>query len=307
MPTMLMQRLTRVVTAGLLLALWLALPLAAAQAGARLHGEGRLWQVERDGAAPSYLFGTMHTSDAGVTALPPAVEQAFNGAGGLVLEVILDQNAQIAMGSAMVLNDGRTLNQIIGPELSGRVASVAGRYGLPAAGLQQLRPWAVMAMFSVPPTEMARQQAGQAPLDQLLQARAMERGTPVSALESVAEQLEVFAGLAEADQIALLDVVLTLNPQVEDIFARMKSAYLAGDLATLHAMAKEQQAGSDPELDALFERRLIESRNHRMAERVAPHLARGGAFVAVGALHLSGEEGILNLLAQQGYQVERVL
>ena len=305
MVTMPMQRLTRFVTAGLFLALWLAPPLA--QAGERLHGQGRLWQVARDGLAPSYLFGTMHSSEASVTDLPPAVARAFDGAGGLVLEVILDQGAQIKMGNAMMLSDGRSLSQIIGPELSGRVAATAGRYGLPPAQLQLLRPWAVMAIFSLPPAELARQQAGQQPLDQLLQARAAERGTPVSALESVEEQLDVFAGLREADQIALLEVALALNPQVEDIFARMKSAYLAGDLAALHDMAKEQQAGGDPVLDAFFERRLIETRNHRMAARLAPHLARGGAFVAVGALHLSGEEGLLNLFEQQGYVVERVL
>ncbi len=302
-----MQKLIGFVTTGLLLAVWLALPFAPTQAGERLYGQGRLWEVARDGQTPNYLFGTMHTSEAAVTALPAPVARALDGAAGLVLEVILDQGAQMTMAQAMMLNDGRTLGQIIGPELLGKVGATAGRYGLPAAQLQVFRPWAVMAMFSLPPAELARQQAGQQPLDQALGTRAAGNGTPVTALESIEEQIAVFADLDEADQIALLETTLALNPQIDAIFARMKSAYLAGDLAALHAMSKEQQAGGDQALNELFERRLIEARNHRMAERMLGRLAQGGAFVAVGALHLSGDQGILHLLEQQGYAVERVM
>ena len=107
--------------------------------------------------------------------------------------------------------------------------------------------------------------------------------------------------------MCLLDVSLAAVGDVDRTFETMKAAYLAGDLDRLHAMAEAQTAGADPALMALFEDRLIDARNRRMVERLAPHLARGGTFVAVGALHLSGEAGILNLLAKDGWQVRRVM
>lgn len=290
---------------------WLALAVfLAAQplaAGERLHGQGRLWQVEGPGGAPSYLFGTMHASEASVVALPPQVVQALDQTGHLVLEMVLSPETNIEMAQAMVLTDGRSLSQIVGPELFAEAGAVAQRYGMPAAQLELLRPWALMALFSLPPAELARQQSGQAALDQMLQARASAAGTPVHGLETIGEQVGVFAGLPESDQVALLDAALALNGQIDSLFENMKRAYLAGDLDALHRIAEEQQATTDPALEARLEDRLIGSRNHRMAERLTEHLTRGGAFVAVGALHLSGDNGVLHLLEQQGYRVERVL
>ena len=141
----------------------------------------------------------------------------------------------------------------------------------------------------------------------MLQSRASAAGTPVHGLETIEEQVGVFAGLPEADQVALLDAALALNAEVDRLYEDMKRAYLAGDLDALQQIAEEQQATSDPALEARLEDRLIGSRNRRMAERLTVHLTRGGAFVAVGALHLSGDAGVLHLLEQQGYRVERVL
>ena len=78
---------------------------------------------------------TVNASAADITTLPPAVEEAFDNSQGLVLEVILDPGSQAKMGQAMILSDGRRLNQIIGPELSGQVAVTAARYGMPPAEL----------------------------------------------------------------------------------------------------------------------------------------------------------------------------
>lgn len=290
---------------------WLALAMVLAaqplEAGERLHGQGRLWQVEGPGSAPSYLFGTMHASEASVVALPPQVVQALDQTGHLVLEMVLSPETNFEMAQAMVLTDGRSLSQIVGPELFAEAGTVGQRYGMPAAQLEFLRPWALMALFSLPPAELARQQSGQAALDQMLQSRATAAGTPVHGLETIGEQVGVFAGLPEADQVALLGAALALNSQVDRLYEDMKRAYLAGDLDSLHLIAETQQAATDPALEALLEDRLITARNHRMAERLTGHLTRGGAFVAVGALHLSGDTGVLHLLEQRGYRVKRVL
>ena len=289
------------------LALSLVLPGTLLAGQDRVHGEGRLWRVEKPGAAPSHIFGTMHTSDSQVVDLPAEVSQAFGSSDRLVLELVLSSDTGMELAQAMVLTDGRTLPDLIGDERFAKVLEGARRYGLPAAQMQFFKPWAVMTFFSLPPAELKREAAGQQPLDQMLQARAQAAGKPVHGLESPSEQLSVFTKLSEADQIALLDVALALNPRIDSLFEDMKQAYLAGDLNRLHAMSEEQSADADPRLVKLFEDRLIGERNQLMADRMLEHLEAGQAFVAIGALHISGDDGILRLLEQNGYSVERVL
>jgi uncharacterized protein YbaP (TraB family) len=73
------------------------------------------------------------------------------------------------------------------------------------------------------------------------------------------------------------------------------------------AINEAAMATGDQRLAREFQRRLILDRNHRMAERMEPWLKQGGAFVAVGALHLPGEQGLISLLRQQGYSVRGVV
>ena len=285
----------------------LLLPGQAPAEETRRHGEGRLWQVTQPGVPPSYVFGTMHTSDPQVVDLPSEVAAAFESADRVVLELIMSPQAGFKLAQSMVLTDGRTLPDLTGEARFEQVVETAERYGLPAAQMKFFRPWAVMTFFSLPPDELRREAAGEKALDQMLQARAEAVGTPVHGLESPEEQIAVLSGLSDEDQVALLDVALRLNPEIDTLFERMKQAYLAGDLAALHVMAEEQSADADPRLTELFEERLIGQRNELMTARLDDYLKQGGAFIAVGALHLSGDDGVLHLLEQNGYQVERVL
>jgi uncharacterized protein YbaP (TraB family) len=142
-------------------------------------------------------------------------------------------------------------------------------------------------------------------LDRTLQQAADARGTPVFGLESLKEQIAAFSGASESEQVEGLRLTLDLNPGLDTTFAEMKEAYLAGDLDRLHAMAQSMYAGQDPRLAKQFEQQFIEDRNKRMASRVVRHVKQGEAFIAVGALHLSGDNGILRLLEARGYKVTR--
>jgi uncharacterized protein YbaP (TraB family) len=74
----------------------------------------------------------------------------------------------------------------------------------------------------------------------------------------------------------------------------------------LESQAPSPPDESDKEGYAAFEKRIITDRNHVMAERASTYLAKGGAFMAVGALHLPGEEGLVELLRKQGFTVTSV-
>lgn len=262
---------------------------------------GLLWKIERPGLAPSYLFGTMHSEDPQVLALPPVVQQTFDAANGLTLEVVLDMQNMLAMAAATVLADGSTLESHVGPALYKRCVAALADHGLPQEYIATMKPWAAAVTLMQPPG------GNGVVLDLMLYQEALAAGKPVEGLETAAEQLALFDDLSEADQVAMLRDTLDNLPEVKRLMVELKAAYLARDLQRLVEISDASMAaGSDPALAEKFTRTVIVERNHRMASRMQPQLKSGNRFIAVGALHLPGEEGLLNLLSRQGYTLSRV-
>ena len=271
-----------------------------------VFGQGLLWQIEGGGARPSYLFGTMHVTDDDVVRLPAEVAQAFDRADSLTVEVVATPDTPYRMYQSMLLRDGRGLDEVIGAELFRRAALIAARYKLDPRILRTFKPWAAMAMLSLPVAEVSRQRAGEKPLDDRLQLAAARRGMIMHSLETLEEQIAVFDGLSEANQVAMLASVIEFSDDLDAFFEQMLQAYLARDTAQILAISEAAQTGLDPALVSAFTEDLINVRNDRMVKRMAPRLSEGGSFIAVGALHLPGERGILRQLEQQGYRVTRL-
>ena len=278
----------------------------SAPAASLLHGEGLLWRIERPGLAPSYLFGTVHSTDERVRDLPRPVADAIAATDSLTLEVVITDDVMAELAKRMVISDGRLLDEILGLELFAQTATVGARYGIPEVGLKLLRPWAAWMLFSFPPEEIARQAAGEPALDVMLQADAMSQNKPVYGLETIDEQIDVIEGFSENEHIAMLKSTVAANGEIEDMFERLIRDYLARDLNAIHAFLSEQTAGFDAGLAEAITERFIEVRSELMAGRMVPRLAEGNSFIAVGALHLPGERGVLHLLELQGYQIFRV-
>lgn len=266
---------------------------------------GLLWRVETHGAAPSYVFGTLHSAAPEIATPSASLRRILDSVDSVTIELVIDEGAKEVLGRSMLLTDGRRLSDIAGPARFERVVEVGARYGIPPQHLDVLAPWGAMTIFSLPPSEIRRQAAGGVALDAVLESAARDRGIPVYGIETTEEQVEVFAGLSEADQLALLDSTLESNSQIDTFFERLRQAYLAGDLEQLSALTAEEEESAPQEVITRFLERLIIERNRRMAERIRPRLAEGNALIAVGALHLYGKEGVLGLLAAQGYRVSR--
>jgi len=261
---------------------------------------GLLWEISSPGSSPSYLFGTIHSEDAGVIGLAPAVERAFTGSRQVILEVNLDADAMVAGSTAMLLSDGQRLSEIVGKSLFEQTAAALRTRGIPDAVTEHMKPWAAATALSMPVPETGRV------LDVVLFQRAQQAGKPLHGLETIAEQLEVFDGLPLEDQVGLLRETVEQVAGLDAMLAELLAAYKQQDLAAMVAINEAAMAG-DQRLAGEFQRRLIVDRNHRMADRMEPWLQQGGAFVAVGALHLPGEEGLISLLRQRGYSVRAVI
>jgi len=284
-------------------ALFAALSGVALQSlAAERYEHGLLWRVEGAGSPASHVFGTVHLADPRVTSLPPAVARELEQARSLTLEAGIDSADILALAGRMVFNDGRDLPGVTGVELFNRAAKLTAGLGLPEPMLRLFRPWAVAVLLSVPPQDPANV------LDLVLERRAAEQGKPVHQLESMDEQIAVLEGLSQEDQVALLRQAVDEYESLPRRIGRVVDAYLARDLAGLWRVSQESAGAGEEErrLNEVFTRRLLYERNVRMAERAEPRLREGGAFIAVGALHLYGSGGVLSLLERRGWRVTRV-
>jgi uncharacterized protein len=268
----------------------------AAHSGPR----GLLWKIEARGRAPSYVFGTIHLADPRVTKLPPPVRDVFDHAEGLLVEVVPDAAGLAQLARSMRFDDGQRLKQTVGARLYDDTrAAMTGR-GMPVDDIDGLKPWAATLLLLMPDVGDAP------PLDLLLQTRAVEQRKTVTGLETMAEQIRVFDELTLEEQRALLAATLRERAQLGERIEALVRAYLARDLVTLEELSDTAEAGINPALRKTVKRRLLTDRNQRMVERMQSWLRRGNVFVAVGAAHLPGPEGILKLLEREGYRVSAV-
>jgi uncharacterized protein YbaP (TraB family) len=261
---------------------------------------GLLWRINVNGKPASYLLGTIHSSDVRVAQLRPTVAQALDQSQQFVMEMEMDTSAIMTFGASMLLTDGRDLKSLLGVALFKQVQSAMADYGMPPALVHQLKPWVVTALLSMPKPD------GGMILDQALQQRAAAAGKPTVGLETAEEQLAVFDQLSMDDQIALLKMTLAQLPMLPHLMEALIRAYVADDLNRIAELAAGSQPQGNLETLKRFTFRLIDARNQRMAQRMTPYLQQGGAFVAVGAMHLAGPKGIVQLLQQSGYQIESV-
>jgi hypothetical protein len=291
----------------LLLPLWTGVAVADARAAkssavsepASRYDKGLLWKIETPGVAASHLFGTIHSDDARVIALPEAVARTLDDSERFVMEAMLDGDSLVQMAETMFFTDGRTLEQVIGRKLYTESVKALSARGIPTLGVEKQKPWAVMMALSMPPPKTGEF------LDLVLQARATRQNLPVSGLETVAEQLAIFDGLPLPQQIALLEDTVRMQADLDREFEALHNAYLARDLAAIVAISEKHQPGDERLYNEVMDR-LLDQRNRRMAERMTPLLRQGGAFIAVGAAHLPGETGLLRLLETAGYRVTAV-
>lgn len=281
----------------LLLAVPLFFLLAATSRAATDKDHGLLWEVSKAGGEPAYLFGTIHSEDPDVLQLARPVQQAFTDSQTVVLEMLLDVDAMRYSGTAMLLLEGRSLSDMIGQPLFRQVATAMQSRGITTTVLERMQPWAAAVVLSMPAPE-----TGQV-LDAMLYQQALQQDKNVYGLETVQEQLAVFESLSAADQVLLLKDAVASFSEIDATHAELLAAYKQRDLKKLLAISDDSMQQGDQRLANEFQQRLVVDRNHRMVERMSQYLQLGKAFIAVGALHLPGDEGLLNLLEQQGYRL----
>lgn len=278
-------------------------------AGAVANGSHRLWEIEKAGVPPSYLFGTMHVTDTRVVKLSPEAEKAFDGSKVLVIETtdVLDPKGMMAPiaehPDLMMFTDGTTLEKLLTPGDLDVVRKGLAERGLPLAAFSKMKPWILSSLLAVPQCEMERKQAGAPLLDVSLAERAKAADKPVKGLETAYEQLKAMASLPMSLHIEGLVESLKLGPKMGDIYETMIDLYVKGEIGTIMPFLRAVSPDEGDASYAAFEQTMVEARNVTMEEHARPTLNEGGAFIAVGAEHLVGGKGLVALLRKDGYRV----
>lgn len=281
------------------------------EARALENTQALLWRIEKAGVDASYLFGTMHLSDRRVTTLKPSVETALKSARTVILEIAdlspaaLTSAMSVVNGADLVYADGRTLADQLTPEEFEKVKKVVSSSGLPGDAAGMLKPWLVSTLLAVSECERRQTASGAQVLDMKLASRAKEAAIPVVGLETIEQQLAALAGIPEDQQLQMLRVSLKYYERTADMMETMLQLYLKRDMGAAmpfqKALAAEMGVGEDAFEG--FQKSLLLERNARMSAEALPHLAKGSAFIAVGALHLPGKAGLVALLREAGYTV----
>ena len=281
-----------------------------AEAAAIPNGRGIFWKIDKQGLPSSYLLGTMHVSDPRVLAMPQGARQAQAAAKTVVIESdeVLDEKKAmagiLAQPELTMFTDGSSLQQRLSKEDLALLENGLKDRGIPLSAVSRMKPWMLMAFVSLPACEMARKAQNPDFLDKQIAREAISAGTPVKGLETLAEQLSAMAAIPLDFHMKSLVETIRLGDRMDDVFETMTALYLSGEIGlTMPLLKAVAPDGTDEAGYAEFEKLVVTRRNHLMAERAGPILEQGGAFIAVGALHLPGQEGLIELLRSRGFEV----
>jgi len=285
-------------------ALILAAALATARpAAAADFAEGVLWRVSRAGVPPSHVFGTIHLADPRVLELPGPVARALDESRSFAMEVPRWDGHDWRMFEAAQEDRLGRLEALLGPQAYARLRAALAARGIPAEVIARLKPWAALANYAITPEGYEHQT-----LDQKLFAAARARRLRIQALEGTEEHIAVFEGIPQDTQVAMLRHVLEHRDYLASMIEPTLQAWLRRDLAGIHAV-NERIVARFPAMAPhyrVFLRHLVDNRSVVMAHRLHLPLRAGRVFVAVGATHLRGEQGLLRLIERQGYRLSRV-
>lgn len=279
-----------------------------AAAAATTNAKAILWRLEKEGIPPSHIFGTVHVSDDRVNNLTPAIQHAIDTSRVVALEIADLSPERMGQGIAKVRQlldypHGQSLETLLAPDELAVARAAIQKAGMPVLALAKLRPWVVSMSIALTDCERQRTASGLKPLDERLGLRAKVRRIHVISLETVEEQLRAMAAVPEADQLALLKASLKLHDRTQDFIETLIRRYLASDLGMIWAIQRElwREQGVTEASSGAFLRELVTVRNKRMRDVAMPYVAKGGTFIAVGALHLPGKQGLVALFQEAGY------
>lgn len=252
-----------------------------------------------------YLVGSVHMLSEHYYPLDPVIEQAFKASDLLVEEVDLDEMLSPEMQLSILMRSrlpaGQTLDKILSPSTMALLNTFTADLGPAAEALNGFKPWMLATIIE----GLELQKAGFDPnlgLDKHFYDLARQGGKAVKGLETAEYQISLFDQMTMDQQDRFLaDTLKQLATEKANV-TMLADAWKTGDAPTI-----EKLVLSDLKSDSAVYQRLLVNRNRSWLPQLEALFARPGrAFVVVGAAHLVGPDGLLQMLRAKGYTVTQM-
>ena len=257
-----------------------------------------LWKIEgQDLTEPSYLYGTIHIISQNDFFLTDATKAAFDESQKIVLELDMD-DPQMPMQMMQYANmqDGQTLDQLLSEETYQKLDELVKKnMGM---GIGMFNKWQPILAYSLFIQEFI--DGPMASYEQSFMQMAQESSKEILGLETVKEQIDAIAAIDYETQAAYLTEQINDLEGQKELFSTMVDLYKKQDLDALERYVVESEGGDQ------FAEHLLKERNEKWISRMHEQAKKEPSFFAVGAGHLAGEYGVVNLLREAGFTVTKV-
>jgi uncharacterized protein YbaP (TraB family) len=267
------------------------------------HAKTSIWQVS-DGKNTVYLGGTFHMLKASDYPLPKEFEQVYKKVNWLVFETDMDQlessEFQQKFLKSMTLPTGQILADHLSAEAYAELIRYAAKNNMDTGRLQRFKPQMIGLIITI--EELQKYGLTAPGVDNYIGEKAREDGKVVTKLESTDDQIRYISTMGEGNESNLILQTLADIKDLPKELDAMSSAWRSGDDKALF------ESGIKPMLDDypnIYKSLLVE-RNNNWMEKIEKLIAQPEEkFILVGALHLIGQDGLLQQLKDRGYQVQQ--
>ncbi|HET9136337.1 MAG TPA: TraB/GumN family protein [Candidatus Kapabacteria bacterium] len=259
-----------------------------------------LWKISGHGlSSPSYIYGTIHSFDKRAFTFKLLAENYIKETKAFGMEIKLDELNPFSLLGQLQMPGDTTIKMLLNESEYTKLEKILrDSFQIELTMFSTIKPMFLVGLLEMPSGEPVETNSDF--LDEYLMNQAKKLNKEVIGIETVEEQLHAVDLIPLKEQAKMLvDELVTpdsTHPPLQDLL----DVYSIGNLDSLYSYYQQG------ELSNTFNKALVLDRNHRMADRIDSIAKKKSIFVAVGALHLPGEEGVLNLLRKKGYDITPV-
>jgi uncharacterized protein YbaP (TraB family) len=271
-----------------------------------------LWEITA-GKHKCYLFGSIHNGAESFYPLPPAIIEAYASSKSLVIEArpdIARDPVEVKMIEQFIAINGRypergELFHNVSKETGDMLRAYCQENKLPQAKFDRLKPW--VASSTIDDLELKKIGLDvEKGTDMYFVKKALLDKKQIVELETPRDQLEMFARMNPEMQELILADTLRQTHDYKQRVERMIAAWKDGNLEAMRRVILIDPLAEEPRLKDFYVK-LFDQRNAKMVAKIEKHLNSETVFIVVGAGHLVGEKGIIQLLQDRGFAVKQVV
>ncbi|WZY00689.1 TraB/GumN family protein [Bacillus sp. FSL W7-1360] len=282
----------------------------AASTDKEASSKGILYKVEKGGNTV-HLFGSIHVGSEDIYPLHENVERAFDEADHLAVEIDLTALDETEMMTIMIesgiYQDGRSLSDAVEEDTFQDVVDIFAAYGMDESDVETFKPWFASYMINPFMFQKAGYSAEEG-IDLYFLNRAGEENLNIIDLEKPEDQMSVLSDiLSEDSQAASLEDTVNEYHNGGEKLRNLMDIWQAGDIEAFSKLRSEFMNEMDSEDYQAFAKAFTDDRDEEMTNKIEEFLSADKDetyFVVVGAMHLAGENSIVDLLKDRGYDVQ---